>query len=122
MHRNHVWTSILRRILTLQVFTLLICAPAAWSQKFGTNVNAGAITCGGTKKHNQDGELLSSDQAYSVCVTAPADAAATSTADLYGDTTSAGGVDLAGPSSGYAGFITYDTVTPFPRPISRARA
>jgi hypothetical protein len=116
MHRNQVSMSSLRRLFMLQVFAILICAPAAWSQQFGTNVTGNATTCGGTNKYSQDGDLSSSDKAISVCddPANPAGAAAASTASLLKGTR--GVVGVGGPASASAGFITYDTVALIPPP------
>jgi len=117
MHRNRVWISRLPRILILGIFALLICAQAAWGQEYGTNVNGGVATCGGSPKYNQNGVLSSSGKEDSVCAPAGilvAGASASSTASLQNGTH--GVVAVGGPASAYAGFITYDTLTLIPPP------
>jgi hypothetical protein len=58
MYRDHVWISTLRRLLVAQVLVLL-CAPALWSQAFGTSVNGSAKACGRKKSYGESNPLRS---------------------------------------------------------------
>jgi hypothetical protein len=112
MYRDHVWISTLRRLLVAQVFVLL-CAPAAWSQAFGTSVNGSAKACGKKKSYSDSNPRRSEGGKQLECANG-AFAAADSVVELTTGRGEQDGGAAAGGGSATATSNAFDTITLFP--------